>query len=161
MLPVGNMEMVIFYVYNFYTHGCAVFTCKNGLYTSWYHFYTHACNVFTCENVLYTRSYIFYSHRCNVFIHIIMFFTLADTTSIPIDEIYLHARMFCTLAHTSSIPFPWVQCNYTCKNVFYTHWYDLLPIVCTNFYLDNLSLAHANRAMVTNNLTVIIEVVLI
>ena len=74
MLPMGNMEMVIFYLYNFYTNWCDVFTCKK---------------------------------------------------------------------------------------VFYTPWSDLIPLAGTNFYRDNWSLARANRAVVTNNLTMIIEVMLI
>ena len=75
---MGNMETIIFYVYNFYARGSYVCTCKNIFYTHWYHFYTHGCDVFICKNVLYTRSYVFYSHGCNVFIDARMFFTLAD-----------------------------------------------------------------------------------
>ena len=38
---------------------------------------------------------------------------------------YLPARMFCTLAVL--LLFPWVQKISTCKNIFYTCWYDLYP----------------------------------
>ena len=74
MLPMANMETVIFYVYNFYTHGC---------------------NVFMCTTFIPIGA---------MYLHARTFFTLTDNTSIPMGAMYLHARMFCTLAHTSSIP---------------------------------------------------------
>ena len=73
MLPVGNMETVIFYMYNFYTHGCDVFAFKNA-------FYTIPDTTSIPMGVMY--------------LHARTFFTLADTTSIPVGAMYLHARTF-------------------------------------------------------------------
>ena len=138
MLPVGNIEMVIFYMFNFYTHGCNVFSCNNVFYTLWYHFYTHGCDAFTCKNVLYTRWYVFYSHEGNVFIHTRMFCTPPHITSIPVGVMYLHAGTFCTLSDTI-----------------------LYPLRAPIFTVITEVWVRANRAVVTNNLTVIIEVELI
>ena len=115
---MGNIQIVIFNVYNFYTHGCDVFTCKNVFYTHWYHFYIHGCDVFTCKNVLYTRSYIFFSHGhgWNVFIHARTFFPLTDTTSFPMASMYLHERY--SVHSLICLLFLWVKCIYASKNAF-------------------------------------------
>ena len=106
MLPMGNMEMVIFFT-TFIPMGV-----NRVMHFSW-------------KNVLYTHSYVFYTLGCNVFIHARTNCTLAHTTSLPVVAMYLHARTFwalahvfhnhgcnvlihastfCTLAHTTSIP---------------------------------------------------------
>ena len=73
-----------------------------------------------------------------IYLHARTFFTLADTTSIPMGAMYLHARKFCTLSDTF-----------------------LCPLRATIFTVINEVWPRANWAVVTNNLTVIIEVVLI
>ena len=74
-------------------------------------------------------------------------------------SMYLPARMFCTLARTSSIPMGAV--NFYMQEHFLHSLIRLItPIFpdLTNFYRANRSFARANRAMVTNNLTVLTEV---
>ena len=141
--------------WEFCTHVCDVFTCKNVLHTRPYIFYSHGCNVrawnlfwasvankfcyswwFYC---LYTCSYVFYSHGCNVFIHARLFFPLTDTTSIPWVRCFYVQD--CSVHSLMRLLFPWVRCIHTYENVFYTCWYNLIPIVGTNFYHDNRSLA--------------------
>ena len=83
MLPVGNMEMVIF-LYNFYTHGCNVF--------------------------IHARTFCTLAHTTSIqvsvmYLHARMFCTLAHTTSIPVGAMYLHARTLCTLSDTILFPF--------------------------------------------------------
>ena len=75
MLPMANMETVIFYttfipmgamylhqecpvnlLNDFNTRGWDVFTCKNVLNTRSYDFYTLGWDEFTCKNILNTRS---------------------------------------------------------------------------------------------------------
>ena len=130
-----------------------IYTCKNVFYTHWYHFYSPGCDVFTCKDVLYTHSdsYVFYSHGCSVFIHARTFFTLTDTTSIPMGAVYLYMQE--RFLH-SLIPLlcPWVQCIYTCKNVFYTRWYDLIQFGAPIFTMITEVWPRANCAVVTNNL---------
>ena len=94
MLPMGKMEMVIFYT---------TFSPMGAMY-------------------LHART----------------FWTLAHTTSIPVGVMYLHARMFCTLSDTI-----------------------LYPLRAPIFILITEDWPRANRAMVTNNSTLIIGVVLI
>ena len=60
---------------------------------------------------------------------------------------YLHARMFCTPVDTTSIPMGAM--------------YLLIPIASTNFTVITEVWPLADRAVVTNNSTVILEVVLI
>ena len=62
MLPMGNMEMVIFYTYNFYTHGCNVF--------------------------IHARTFCTLAHMTSIpvgamYLHAKMFCSLAHTSSIP------------------------------------------------------------------------------
>ena len=123
--------------HDFYSRGCNVFTCKKVLYTGSYNFYTRGCDVFTCKNFLNTRSFDFYTRGCDVF----------TCKNVLNTRSYKHYTCECNV--------------FTCKNILYTLWYNLIPIVGTNFYCDNQSLARANCAVVTNNLTMIIEVVLI
>ena len=94
----------------------------------------------TCKNVLDIRSYNLYTCGC-------------DVSTISTCKNFQYIRSY-NLYYTCG-------CNvFTCKNVLYTLWYDLIPIAGANFYRDNRSLAPANRAMFTNNLIVIIEIVL-
>ena len=93
------------------------------------------------------------------YLHARTFFTLADTTSIPMGAMYLHARMFCTLAHSSSIP---MGAMYLRARTFYTLCDRILyPLQAPIFTVITKVWNRANRAIATNNLTVIIEVVLI
>ena len=68
---------------------------------------------------------------------------------------YLHSRMFCTLAGMSSIPI--------CAKIFYMqeHFFTLTDTIPPIFSVITKVWPHANRAVVTNNSTVIIEAVLI
>ena len=161
MLPVSNMETLIFYVYNFYTHAFDVFTCKNIFYTRWYHVYSHGCDVFTyihecsvhllirlqfpwvqciytCKNIFYTGWYHFCSHGCDVFTCKNVLYTASYIFYSHGCNVFIHARMFFTLADT-------ILCQ------------SRVPI----FTAITEVWPRANRALVTNNLTVIIEVVLI
>ena len=129
-----------------------------------------------------------YSQICNLwgkFLPVGMIRTTTHTISIPLVVMYLHARMFCALAHTSSIPmgamnfylqehflqslipllFPCLRCIYML----------LFPssMGAINFYMNKHFLheqiftvitevrPRANRAMATNNSTVIIKVMLV
>ena len=104
--------------YIFHSHDCNVLICKNVFYTRCYHFYSHGCDVFTSKNVLYTSSYVFYSHVCNVRVWNLFWASVAK----PV----LWQLMILLPVHLLRSPlFSWVQCIYTCKNVFYTHWYHL------------------------------------
>ena len=131
------------------------FTCKNVLYTRSYDFYTHGCDAFTCKNVLNTRSYDFYTHGCDVF-------TCKNVLNTRLYNLYTCGYDVFTcknILYTRSYNLCTCGCNvFTSKNILHTLWYALIPIVGTNFYRDNQSFMHANQAMVTNNLTVIIEV---
>ena len=136
MLPVGNMETVIYcatYIpmVTMYLHArmfCTlVHTSHIPMGAKYLYMQEHSvhsliqllylrCNVFTCKNVLNTSSYDFYTHGCDVF-------TCKNV-------LYTHSYNLYTCV-----------CNvFTCKNILYTLWYDLIPIVGTNFYRDNRSL---------------------
>ena len=100
---------------------------------------------------LFTRSYIFYSHGYNKFLHAR---TFADSTFIPMGVMYLHARMFCTLSYV----FYSHGCNkFLHERIFFTLADTITPI----FTVITKVWPCANRAVVTNNLIVIIEVMLI
>ena len=72
---------------------------------------------------------------------------------------YLHARTFCILAHTISIP---VGAMYLRARTFCTLSGTILhPLQALIFTAITEVWPHANRALVTNNFTVIIEVLLI
>ena len=72
---------------------------------------------------------------------------------------YLHARTFCTLAHTTSIP---VSAMYLPARTFCTLSDTILyPLQATIFTVITEVSPRANRAVVTNNLSMIIEVMLI
>ena len=103
-----------------------------------------------------------------MYLHERMFFRLADTTSIPMGVMNLHARMFCTLAHTTSIP---VGAMYLHARTFWPLAHTTsIPVgamylhartFCTPAHTITEVWPRANLAVVTNNLTVIIEVMLI
>ena len=82
-------------------------------------------------------SYNLYTCGCDVFIARTCW-TLAHMTSIPVGVMHLHARTFCTLSDTI-----------------------LYPLRVPIFTVITEVWPRANRAVVTNNLTMIIEVVLI
>ena len=73
-----------------------------------------------------------------MYLHARTFCTLAQTTSIPVCAMYLHASTFCTLSDT----------------ILYT-------LRANIFVVINEVWPRANQAMVTNNSTVLIEVMLI
>ena len=73
-----------------------------------------------------------------MYLHARTFSALAHTTSIPVGAMYLHARTFCTLSDTI-----------------------LYPLWAPIFTVRTEVWPCANQAVVTNNSTVIIEVVLI
>ena len=123
--------------HNFYTSWFNVFICKNVLYTHSYYFHTHGCDVFTCKNILNTRSHDFYTCGWDVFT--------------GKNVLYISSYNF----YTSG-------CNvFTCKNVCTLSDTILYPLRAPIFTMITKVWARANRAVVTNNLTVIIEVMLI
>ena len=98
---------------------------------------------------------------------------------------YLHARMFCTLAHTTSIPVGamYLHASTSTQGFLYTHSYNLYTCGCNvikkyvlfmqrSVHSDTILYPypifavitevwpHANRDVVRNDSTVIIEVVL-
>ena len=80
-------------------------------------------------------------------------------TFIPMGAMYLYARTFCTLAHMTSIP---VGVMYLHARTFSTLSDTILyPLWAPIFTVITEVWPSANRAVVTNNSTVIIEVVLI
>ena len=91
-----------------------------------------------------------------MYLHARMFCTLTNMTSISVSAMYLHARMFCTLAHTASIP----------EGVMYLHARTfcalsdtiLYPLRAPIFTVITEVWPGANQAVVTNNSTMIIEV---
>ena len=94
-----------------------------------------------------------------MYLHARMFCALADTSSIYVGSMYLHARMFCTLAHTTSIPVGamYLHARTFCTlsdTILYPLWAPIFTVITEVWPL-------ANQAVVTNNSTVIIEVVLI
>ena len=113
-----------------------------------------------------------------MYLHTIKFFTLADTTSIHMGAMYVHARMFCTRTHTFFIPihvfihartfFTFADTTYILMGAMYLHARTfctlsdkiLYPLWAQIFTVITEVWPCANRAMVTNNLTVIIEVFL-
>ena len=108
-------------------------------------FFTLADNTAIHKGAMYlharmfcTLAHVFYSHGCNVFIQVRMFFTLPDTTSIPIGAMYLHARTFCPLSDTI-----------------------LYPLQAPIFTVITEVWPHANWSLVTNDSTVIVELMLI
>ena len=135
MLPVGNMETVIFYT---------TFIPMGAMY-------------------LHARMFCTLAHMSSIqmgamYLHARMFCTLTHMTSIPMGAMYLHARTFWTLAHTTSIS----------EGPMYLHARTFCTLSDTTLYpLQALIFTVitevwpcANWAMVTNNLTVIIEVML-
>ena len=64
--------------YDFYTHGCDVFTCKNVLYTCSCKLYTCMCNVFTCKNILALSDLILYPLGSKLFTVISEVWSLAN-----------------------------------------------------------------------------------
>ena len=95
-----------------------------------------------------------------MYLHVRMFCTLAHMTSIPVAVMYLvHARTFCTLAHTTSIP---MGAMYLHARTFCTLSDMILFLLRAPIFTVITEVwPRANWAMVTNNLTMIIEVVLI
>ena len=145
--------MVIFYVYNFYTHGCDVFTCKNIFYTHWYHFYSHGCYVFTCKNVLYTRSLssipmgAMYLYMQECFLHSLIPLLFPWVWCIYVQECSVHS-----LIH---LLFPWVQCIYTCNQEHFFTLADriLYRLQAPIFTMITKGWPCANQTVVPNNLT--------
>ena len=136
MLPVGNMETVIFYMYNFYTLPCM---------------YLHTRTFFTLADTTSIPMGAMYLHAR-------MFCTLVHT-SIPVCAMYLHARTFCTLAHTTSIP---VCAMYLYAGTFCTLSDTILyPLRAPIFTVTTEVWPRAYLAVITNNYNVRIEVVLI
>ena len=92
-------------------------------------------------------------------LHARMFFTLAHMTSICVGAIYLHGRTFWTLSHTTSIP---VGAIYLHARTFCTLSDTILyPLRAPIFTMITEVWPCANLAVVTNNSTMIIQVVLI
>ena len=84
----------------------------------------------------------------------IMFFTLADTTFIPMNVMYSHARMFCTRSY--------ILYSHGCNKFLYARtFFTLADTIALIFTVIMEVWPRANRAVVTNNSPVIIEVVLI
>ena len=154
MLPVGNMEMVIFYTTSIPMGAMHLYTQESSVHSFIHDFYFHGCDVFTCKNVLHTRSYIFYSHWCNVRTWNPF---LASVAKPVLWQLIL---LPCTLAYTFSIPIG-AMYIYTCKNVFILTDMILYPLPAPIFTMITEVWPHANWAVVTTNLTVIINVGLI
>ena len=113
---------------------------------------------------LHERTFCTLAHMSSIpvsamYLHARTFCTLAHTTSIHVGAMYLHARTFCTLAHTTSIP---VGAMYLHARTFCTLSDTILyPLQAPIFTMITKVWPCANWAVVTNNLTVIIEVVII
>ena len=82
--------------------------------------------------------YITFMPMDAMYLHTRTVFTLSDTTSIPMGAMYLHARMFCTLSDT----------------ILYLLQAPIFTVITKVW-------PRANWAVFINNLTVIIEVLLI
>ena len=111
--------------------------------------FCNGCDVFPCKNVMYTGSYVFYFHGCNVRAWNMFWGSVAKPVLWQ-----LMILLPCTLTLTSSIP---MGAMYLYMQERFLH---SLIRSCT-LWGHQFLLIGANRAVVTNNLTVIIEVMLI
>ena len=170
MLPVGNMEMEIFN---------ATFITMGAIYLHARTFFTLADTTSIPMGALYLHARTFWTpaHMISIsvgtmYLHARMSWTLAHMTSIAVEAMYLHARTLYTCG-----------CNvFTCKNVWTLTHTTSIPVGSIYLHARTfctlsdriLNSLHepiftvitevwpcANRAVVTNNLTMIIKVVLI
>ena len=157
MLPMGNVEMVIFYTTFIhmgvmYLHARTFVTFADTTSIPMGAMYLHATTFWTLTHMTSIPMGVIYLHART-------FCTLAHTTSIPVGGMYLHARTFWKLAYMTSIPVGamYLHARTFCTlsdMILYPWWAPIFTVITDSW-------PHANRAMVTNNSTVIIEVMLI
>ena len=130
-IPMGAMYL--------YMHECFLHSLIPLLFPWLPCIYMQECSV--------ARSYVFYTHGCNVrawnlfwassqtgFVKLWQLMILLPNTCKPACDNWW---FYCPKYLLICLLFLWVQCIYTCKNVFYTPWYDLIPLGAPIFTVIN------------------------
>ena len=155
-----------------------------------YDFYTHVCDVFTCKNVLYTRPYVFYSmdaitfYMQECFKHSPIWLLYPCLQWIYLQECSVHSpvHLLFSLVQCQSLKPVLSQCSqtgfvtvddfialYTASYIFYSHGCNKFLHARTIFKLaaDRITpiltvltkvWPCANRAVVTDNSTILTKV---
>ena len=157
MLPVGNMGTVIFYT---------TFIPMGAMYL-----YMQEHSVHSLIRLLYLWVWCIYMQECSVHLFIWLLYPWVRCSYMQERSVHsliwlLYLRVLCIYMQEHSVHslirllYPWVRCVYMqeCSVLSDT---ILYPLQAPIFTMTTEVWPHANRAVVTNNLIVIIEVMLI